>query len=211
MNTAEREGFKDQLRAMAVGRGDGIDIDTPVQWVIEDLKQPAPFFEHLPELLPEDSVLYIEGTSIISEAAALYSSYRAPNAVCVVRDTIWPVPDVYHLSFSSELCARLRQLAENRPVAELFDHIKAYRSETLLFSFHDAFDGWLCISDHIPEEAVTRFCNALGLSSRRGETKRRDPEQLRRILSAFEHPDKVKFRVEGESWFGRMWRQLKRR
>ena len=130
---------------MVAGRGDGIDLDTPFHWVIEGLKQPVPFFQHLPELLPPDSILYVEGTSIAPDVAAFYSSHRARNAVDVVRDTIAPVPDIYHFSFSSEVCAGLRQFAERRPVTQMFDHVKAYRGESLLFTFHDAFDGRLCI------------------------------------------------------------------
>src|SRR6266478_6622574 len=116
MPSTDREELKEQLRAMVAGRGDGIDLDTPFQWVIEGLKRPVVFFEHLPTLLPSDSILYVEGTSIAPEVAAL------------------------------------------------FDHIKAYRGESLLFTFHDAFDGWLCISEHVPGSTVAEFCRAPGVS-----------------------------------------------
>jgi hypothetical protein len=204
MPSPDREELKEQLRAMAAGRGDGIDLDTPSQWVIEGLKQPVGFFEHLPTLLPPDSILYVEGTSIAPDVVAFYSSHRARNAVDVVRDTIAPVPDIYHFTFSADVCAALRQFAQRRPVAEMFDHIKAYRSESLLFTFHDAFDGCLRVSEHLPDEAVGRFCDALGVSPRREETKRRDPEQLRQILWVLENPHKV--RIAGEPWWRRLWR-----
>ena len=55
MTDTDREELKEQLRAMSAGDGDGIGIDTPFHWVIEGLKQPVPFFEQLPELLPPDS------------------------------------------------------------------------------------------------------------------------------------------------------------
>jgi len=210
MSANSREELKEQLQAMVAGQGDGVDLDTPFQWVIEDLKQPAAFFEHLHTLLPPDSILYVEGTSIVAEVAAFYSAHRARKAVDVVRDIIAPVPEIYHFSFSPNVCSGLRQFAENRPVAEMFDHIKAYRAETLLFTFHDAFDGYLRISDHIPADTVTRFCQLLGVSSRREETKRRDPEQLRRMLWALEHPEEVKFRIQEESWLRRVWRRLTR-
>src|SRR3954465_10187856 len=111
MSDAEREKLKEQLRAMAAGRGDGINLDTPFHWVIEDLKQPVPFFEQLPKLLPPDSILYVEGTRVAAHVAAFYSSHRARNAVEVVRDTIMPVPDIYHFTFSPEVSTRLREFA----------------------------------------------------------------------------------------------------
>jgi hypothetical protein len=131
MTDPGREELKEQLRSMVAGRGDGIDLDTPFHWVIEGLKQPTKFFEHLPQLLPSDSILYVEGTSIVPEVASFYSSHRARHAVDVVRDTIAPVPDIYHFIFSPDVCVALRQFAETHPVAEMFDHIKALRSNHL--------------------------------------------------------------------------------
>ena len=205
MTDPGREELKEQLRAMVAGRGDGIDLDTPFHWVIEGLKQPTKFFEHLPQLLPFDSILYVEGTSIVPEVASFYSSHRSHHAVNVVRDTIAPVPDIYHFAFSPDVCAALRQFAERHLVAEMFDHIKAYRGESLLFTFHDAFSGWLRVSEHLPDDTVVPFCQALGVSRRREATQRRDPEQLRRILWTLENPHKVRF--AGESWWRRLWRQ----
>ncbi len=81
MSATDREEMIEQLRAMIAGRGDGIDLDTPCHWAIAGLKQPEPCFQHLPSLLPEGSILYVEGTSIAPEMAAFYSVNRAPNAV----------------------------------------------------------------------------------------------------------------------------------
>lgn len=205
MADTEREQLVEQLRAMAAGRGDGIDLDTPFHWVIEGLKQPAEFFECLPMLLPAECILYVEGISIASDVASFYSSHRARNAVEVARDIISPVPERYHFTFSPDVCTSLRHFAEQHPVEEMFNHIKAYRGESLLFTFHDAFSGWLRVSEHLPEKSVDQFCQALRVSSRREETKQRDPEQLRRILWALENPHKV--RIQGESWWRRVWRQ----
>jgi hypothetical protein len=206
MIETDREELKEQLRAMSAGRGDGIDIDTPFHWVIEGLKQPVQFFEQLPELLPPDSILYVEGVRIAPDIAAFYASHRARNAVEVIRDTIAPIPDIYHVTFSREVLDGLCRFAESRRVEELFNHIKAYRGETLLFTFHDAFDDWLRVSEHVPESAVIRFCQRLGASSHREETKQRDPEQLRRFLLALENAHRSQF--AGESWWRRLWRQL---
>jgi hypothetical protein len=205
MSDIDRELLKDQLRAMIAGRGDGIDLDTPFCWVIEGLRQPSAFFRHLPELLPPDSILYVEGTSIVPEVSSFYSSHRARNAVDVVRDTIAPVPDVHHFAFSPDVCADLGHFAETHPVAEMFDHIKAYRGERLLFTFHDAFSGWLLVSECLPDDRVAQFCQALGVSRRRQENKRRDPEKLRQFLWALENPREI--RIAGESW----WSRIKRR
>jgi len=205
MSEINREGLKNELQAFVAGRGDGIDIDTPFQLVIEGVKDPLAFFSNLPHLLPDGSILYVEGTRIAADMAAFYSSHHAPNAVAVVRDTIFPPPDIYHFTFSCEVCATLEGYARKRPVSEMFNHIKAYRGQSLLFTFHDAFDGWLIMSEHLPEEAVGNFCKALGVERRREPTKKRDPELLRKLLWAMENPHKIK--IAGEPW----WKRLRRR
>ncbi len=207
MKTAEREQLKDSLRGMIAGRSDGIDLDTPFHWVVESIKEPEPFFAKLSSFLPTDAILYFEGGSIAPEVAKFYEIHRAPNAVPVVRDTVFPVPDIYHVTYSKEVAVHLRELAASRPSQELFDHIKAYRNELLLFTFHDAFDGWLLISQHFTEPVVIEFCKSLGVTARAEKTKKRDPEQLHRILWALEHPDQVRFRVQGEAWWKRLWRR----
>jgi hypothetical protein len=93
MKAAERESLKEQLRAMAAGRGDGIDLDSVDRWVIEGLRDPVAFFCHLDKLVPPDSILYFEGTAILTEVAQFYEKNRAANAVGVVRDTFSRCPE----------------------------------------------------------------------------------------------------------------------
>ena len=208
MTSAEREQFKDNLRGIIAGRHDGIDLDTPLHWAVEGIKNPEPFFAALPALLPADSNLYFEGTAIAPDVAQFYAECRAGNATAVIRDTIFPVPDIFHVSASPKVIARLQGWGMKRPSEELFDHVKAYRGQSLLFTFHDAFDGWLLISDHIGERAVVEFCTNLGVSYRREQTRKRDPEQLRRFLWALENPERVRVRITGEPWWRRFWRRL---
>jgi hypothetical protein len=204
--------LKKQIRAMAAGRNDGLHLDTPFQWMIEGLKQPVPFFEHLPKLLPPDSVLYVEGGEIVPESATFYSAHRAPHPVAVVRDTVFPMPEIFHVTFSPDVSIGLRRLAERRSVAEMFDHLKAYRDGKLLMTFHDAFDGVLCVSEHVPEKTVAQFCRALEVDYRREKTAQRDPEEFRKVLWALEnHPERLKHLARHEPWFRRAWRWLSRK
>jgi hypothetical protein len=194
MNVTEREGLKEQLRVMAAGRGDGIDLDSVDRWVVEGLKDPIEFFRHLGDLVPPDTILYFEGTSIISEAVQLYEKNRAANAVCVVRDTIFPVPESFHVSLCSDVIEGLVELLRHHPVEACFHHVKGYRQGKLLFTFHDAFDGsYLLISDRIPEDTIGRFSSILGgVYRREPNVNKRDPEQLRRFLWALENPQELR-------------------
>ena len=194
MNTTEREGLKEQLGAMAAGRGDGIDLDSVDRWVIEGLKDPSAFFRQLSGLIPWDSTLYFEGCDIVPEVAQFYERNRASNAICVVRDTVWPVPDIYHASMTPVVIEQLVGFLSRYTVAECFNHVKAYREGKLLFAFHDAFDGSCFLaSDRISEENIRAFSSSLGATFRREpNVNKRDPGQLRRILWALENPHKLR-------------------
>jgi hypothetical protein len=208
MSDNQRDDVIKELRGMAAGRGEGIDLDTPFHWVIENLIQPVPFFQQLPLLLPPDSTLYVEGERIVPEVAAFYSAHRAENAVEVMRDTIAPVPEIYHFKFSPEVLASLRRFADSHPVTDLFVHLKGYKGETLLFTFHDAFTGYLRVSERVPESDVATFCDILGGSRRREKTKRRTQEDVRLILAAIENSGQSPLRGEEEPWYKKIWNRL---
>ena len=205
MTNDEREQLKQSLERAIARPGEGIDLSAPFHWVSEDVKQPNAFFEHLPALLPANSVLYFEGTSVAPDVAAFYDQNRSPNRVPVARDTIWPVPDIYHVVFSPHVCARLGELSARHAIPELFDHIKGYRGNSLLFAFHDAFCGWLRISEDIPEPLVAAFFSALGASFNKEQTKSRDPEPLRRLLDRIGRYDRDRFAWQPA--LKRIWRR----
>lgn len=195
MNPAERESFKEQLSLMAAGRGDGIDLDSAERWVLNGLRDPAAFLQHLYQLIPPDSILYLEAVNPATEVLEFYEANRAlEGAVCVVRDTIFPVPEIFHVQMRPGLIEELVNLLRQHSQQRCFIHVKAYREAQLLFAFHDAFDGSpLLVSDRIPAERVQAFCAGTGAACHREpNVNKRDPEVLRRLLWAMENPSKVR-------------------
>jgi hypothetical protein len=159
------------------------------------LLQPVAFFRHVELLIPGDSILYFEGINLAPEVASFYESHRAiKGAVCVVRDTIFPVPDIYHVQMGPGVIGGLLELLGKHSRENCFYHVKAYREERLLFAFHDAFDGSdLLVSDEIPLEQVQAFCEKTGASFRRERNEnKRNPEVLQALLRAMENPGKVR-------------------
>jgi hypothetical protein len=195
MDSAERASFKEQLKAMAAGRGDGIDLDSPERWAIGNLLEPVAFFRHVELLIPGDSILYFEGMNLAREVVSFYESHRAiKGAVCVVRDTIFPVPEIFHVQMGPGVTEGMVELLGKHSRENCFNHLKAYRDERLLFAFHDAFDGSnLLVSDKIALEQVKAFCENFGASFRRERNEnKRNPEALLGLLRAMENPGKVR-------------------
>jgi hypothetical protein len=114
MDPAERDSFKQQLSLMAAGRGDDIDLDSAERWAVEGLRDPVAFFQCLTELIPGDSILYFEAINPAPEVAEFYEANRASSgAVPVVRDTIFPVPEIFHMQMRPGVTERLSELLAN--------------------------------------------------------------------------------------------------
>src|SRR5438477_275905 len=123
MNDTEREVLKEQLRAMASGRGDGIELDSPDRWVVECLEDPGTFFRNLSLLIPAESVLYFEGINLAPEVVKFYEDNPAPNAVCVARDTIFPIPQSFHVLMKPGVIEGLLDLLQRYPHPACFIHL----------------------------------------------------------------------------------------
>jgi hypothetical protein len=133
MTGSEREVLQEQLRLMAAGRGDGIDLDSAERWVIEGLCSPTSFFQQIEQLIPTDSIIYFEAIDPVSEASHFYESNRAfAGAVCVVRDMIFPVPEIFHVQMRPGVIDGLVRLLGKHPQERCFTHVKAYHEAKLL-------------------------------------------------------------------------------
>jgi hypothetical protein len=179
----------------------GIDFDTPCYWVIERVEYPVLFFKHVSKLLPAGSVLYFEGGKISPAAAGLYAAHRAEFWTEVVQETVMPLPQIYHCKVSDEFLKSLGEMAAGRPASDLFNYLKAYREAKLLFAWNDAYEGQLCISDHVPENSVERFCQALGVSCRREKTTVSKPEVIEKVSLISNEPEGEE--VPSNSWYQR--------
>jgi hypothetical protein len=167
---------------------------------------PILFFKHISKLLPPGSVLYFEGAKIAPAAAELYAAHQTEFRTDVVQETVMPLPQMYHCKVSDELLKSLGEMAAGRPASDLFNYLKAYREAKLLFAWNDAYEGELCISDHVPENSVERFCQALGVSCRREKTTAPKPEVIERVsLISDDLEDEA---VVSSPWYQRAWTWL---
>src|SRR6185369_2065179 len=131
-------------------------------WVVKGIREPVPFFQHVSLLMPPGSTLYVEGITIHSQAATFYAKHESAHPIPVACNTVFPIPDCYHLDFSAEVVAGMLELAAQHSIHKLFHHVEGYRSEQVTFTFHDAFEGYFKIADTVPEAVVSEFCGNLG-------------------------------------------------
>ncbi len=142
----------------------GISMGPPPWWEISAPSDAVNFFRSLSLLLPLGSVLYFEGT--IGSVVREYLEQRpSEHQVKVMVGTIWPRQDIHHIQFSRENIEELVQILETGAVPFPSTHFHAYREDTVLLWWHDAFDiDPMLISAEIEEKKVADFCTFTGCS-----------------------------------------------
>jgi hypothetical protein len=122
----------------------------------------------LPELLPEECVLYFEGGWPSGELLKFLQEHSVPERAHVAYGTIWPKPSVFHLPATLKTISRLAELMCSYAYPELAIHFHAYHDQCVLLEWHDAFTQPMLLSGELPEQTVRRFAEALHMSYKRG-------------------------------------------
>jgi hypothetical protein len=122
----------------------------------------------LPDLLPEECVLYFEDGSPSGELLEFLRAHGVPERAHVAYGTIWPKPTFFHLPATPETMARLADIMESCAFPELAIHFHIYRDQTVLLEWHDAFTQPMLLSGELPEQKVKAFAERLHMSYKKG-------------------------------------------
>jgi hypothetical protein len=113
------------------------------------------------EAMPDDAVLYVEGTTFAPAVADLLGDREVTEKPLVERGTIWPKPRVFHLPLTGTNLAELRSLAEEHAAPEVAGHLVVYRGSEVLLEAYDAGGNHVLLSRTLPPETVKAFRAAL--------------------------------------------------
>ena len=142
----------------------GISLDHNSAWEISPASDLPAFLRALPQILPPDSILYLEGATPPKELKAFLKARCIPERSHVAMGTIWPKPQTFHLPATEQNLPELAQLAEKLATPQAAVHLHVYAGDKVVLEWYDAF--WkdpLHLSSVIPEAEVGSFCSALGL------------------------------------------------
>ncbi len=115
----------------------------------------------LPDLLPQQCVLYFEGGSPSGELLEFLRAHAVPERTHVAYGTIWPKPTVFHLPATTETMGRLAELTRFCAYPELAIHFHVYQSQSVLLEWHDVFTQPLLLSGELPEQSIRTFAQRL--------------------------------------------------
>jgi hypothetical protein len=115
----------------------------------------------MPELLPADAVLVLEGGRQPEDLRAFVKKHEVSPNVKMAAGTAWPRPTIHHLPATATVLRELAELTEHCAAPEICDHLHAYRGDEVLLQWYDAFSGPLYVSRLVSQDRLERFCAAL--------------------------------------------------
>jgi hypothetical protein len=133
-------------------------------WVIPGVRTAEEFFRAVPALLPDTTIVYLEGSPVPDVVAFLRGhaegrSYGAP----VGTIWSWPRNERYALTSSPQLYAGLADVGSRHADPEICSHIHFYSMAEPLAHWFDAFDDPFLVAKSVPFARIERFCAALGV------------------------------------------------
>ncbi|HUW84442.1 MAG TPA: hypothetical protein VMZ31_16780 [Phycisphaerae bacterium] len=144
---------------------DGIRLNTrEPYWELEGKTDFPLLLRALLVLVPDDSILYLEGGSPEGELLDFFNAKAVPEQTHVAIGTIWPRPRCYHVPATAQNLTDLADIAESCAWPELAIHFHVYRDGRLLLEWHDAFSQPMLLSGSIPDDKVRGFSVALGMT-----------------------------------------------
>jgi hypothetical protein len=114
------------------------------------------------EVMPEDAVLCVEGTTVAPDVASFLESRETPHTSATAPNTLWPEPQFFYLPLTATNLRDLRLLAERHAEPEIADHLVVYRDREVLMWAHDAGSGSVWVSRKLPRTMIDSFREALG-------------------------------------------------
>jgi len=130
-------------------------------WRISVVPDFPTFLRNLPSLVPNGSVLCLEGTGaddvevFLSQRPAIY-----PNEVD--QGFLRMRTKTYYMPVTPENLQGLAELAEHHAEAEICDHLRVYFNDKAVLAWHDIIDDPLDIADQVDESRIRAFTEQLG-------------------------------------------------
>jgi hypothetical protein len=138
-------------------------------WEVTGARDPEAFFGSIGSCLPTATHLFLEGTSQADAVHQVLEKHQVAGPYLPERQTTWPAPKQWRLSFSSALLLELSRLAAAHAQPELTDHLFIYDGDAAVVEWPDAFapGAPILISGAVPREAVQSLSGRLGATVRR--------------------------------------------
>lgn len=152
------------LGAVPSDEMDGIRLEGPYWEVPGRHVDQADFFRALVGLVPEGSILFLEGGAHPTPLREFLERRAVPPKAKVALGTAWPRATVFHLPATPSVLGDLADLAEACASPEVCDHLHVYGSHGVLLQWYDAFLDPFYVSKRLSPASIEAFCGELKTS-----------------------------------------------
>lgn len=121
-----------KYQRLKLAEREGISLGQDVLWEVSSGKDLPSFLRGLIDLVPSESILYLEGGTPTKEIELYLEERRANKITKVALGTIWPRPKCFHIPISSENIEGLAKLTEKIAVPEAAIHLHVYKEDKVL-------------------------------------------------------------------------------
>lgn len=146
----------------------GAQLEGPYWAVLHRGVDHAEFFRRIPALVPEGSVLVLEGGSPSPQLQGFLKDHAVAPETKVARGTFWPRADIVHLPASGQVLRGLADHAEGCSYPEVCTHLHVHAAGRVVVQWYDAFSAPCYVSKELPAERLKAFCAELRTSFQDG-------------------------------------------
>lgn len=118
------------------------------------------FLEGLREVVPEGSILALEGKPV-AEVRSFLETVKVAPRVRISRNTVWPKHDFFHVPATRSNLDKLLDFTLEYALPEICDHVVLYKDLRVLLWLHDAGDGYVYGDKRLGPEAIERLRSRL--------------------------------------------------
>jgi hypothetical protein len=119
------------------------------------------FLDALPAFVPPGSVLCLEGVAA-PDIEGYLTARPGPFENKTNQGFLKMRPKVFFIPITAENLHGLAELSSGHAEPEVCSHLRVYRDETIILSWHDLPTDPFYVTSEIHEAAIKRFCDALG-------------------------------------------------
>jgi hypothetical protein len=140
-------------------------------WEIDEgITDPARFFALVPQLFPDVTLFFAEGSAITSAAARCYATFASLGPYLPKRQTLFPTSKLFRCAATPGLFEALSALGQRSAPPELLDHLALYRDDRAVLEWPDAFANAMLLDETVPEQSVASLAKTFGCRYGRART-----------------------------------------
>ena len=132
------------------------------RWEVVGLTSPSRLFQALPQLIPADSLLFLEGGEHPPELQTFLEGQNVDVAPRPALGTLWPATPYFSIRGRPEVLHELASLVAPLPYPQVCHHLHVFLADRVLLSGHDAFSNPFYVSGDVPEARLKEFCATAG-------------------------------------------------